>query len=126
MVVLRAAAGDEPVAAMLYFVQGDVVYAHILGCNDVGYRLGALYAVLWTAVEHFTGTARWIDIMGVPGKSEQGSDGIRQFKRGWTRETRMAWLCGRIINRERYDAIASATGTTDASYFPAYRNGEMA
>ena len=37
----------------------------------------------------------------------------------------MAWLCGRIINRERYDAIASATGTTDASYFPAYRDGEM-
>lgn len=116
----------EPVAAILYFLQDDIAYGHILGCTDIGYVHGALYALIWSAIEQFTGSARWLDLMGVPGGQDSGSEGIRQFKLGWTRETRTAWLCGRILNRERYTRLVEATGTSQARYFPAYRDGEMA
>lgn len=125
MVVLRATCASEPVAAMLFFLQEDVAYAHVLGCSDAGYQSGALYAVLWSAFDEFAGRVRWIDIMGVPGLGDAGSEGIRQFKRGWTRETRTAWFCGRILDRTRYAEIVKATQTSRASYFPAYRRGEM-
>jgi len=126
MVLLWASYEDQPVAAILHFVQNDVAYAHILGCTVDGYQRGALYAVIWSAIEHFTTSVRWLDIMGVPGAQDTGSEGILQFKRGWTRETRTAWFCGRILNRERYAEIVKATGTSLARYFPAYRDGEMA
>ncbi len=126
IVALRATYAAKPVAAMLFFVQGDVAYAHVLGCTDAGYERGALYAILGFALEHFTGVVRWCDVMGVPGVEDDGDDGIRQFKRGWSRETRTAWLCGRVLNRPRYDELVEATGTSGVDYFPAYRTGELA
>jgi hypothetical protein len=111
---------------MLYFVQGSVAHAHLLGCNPTGYQHGALYAILWRAIETFTGSVRWLNIMGLPGRRDSGSEGIRQFKRGWTREHRTAWLCGRILDPDRYGAIVAATRTSTATYFPKYRSGEMA
>jgi hypothetical protein len=124
--ILRATIDDEPVAAMLNFVQGNVVHAHILGCSNRGYANGALYAIIGYAIEHFTGSARWLNLMGVPGGEDSAASGIHQFKRGWTKETRTAWLCGVVLNRRRYTELVEATDTREARYFPAYRAGEMA
>lgn len=126
IVVLFASDREGPVAALLCYGQGDVAYAHILGCSSAGYRQGALYALIWSAIETFSSSARWLDLMGVPGGQDAGNEGIRQFKRGWTRETRTAWLCGRILHRARYVELVNATATSGARYFPAYRDGEMA
>ena len=126
MVVLWASYGGEPVAATLYFVHDGIAHGHVLGSTDVGYEHGALYALIWSAIEHFKGSVRWINLMGVPGAHDVGSEGIRRFKMGWTRETRIAWLCGKILKPERYAEIVRATGTSQARYFPAYREGEMA
>jgi len=126
LVLLWAGYRGAPVAALTCFVHGEAAYAHILGCADAGYAHGALYALLWSAIDHFAGSVRWLDLMGVPGARDAGSEGIRRFKRGWTGETRPAWLCGRIFDKRRYAAIVNATGTARASYFPAYRAGEMA
>jgi hypothetical protein len=125
MVLLRAQAQGVAVAAMMFVVQGDVAYAHVLGCTEDGYESGALYGILWSALDRFEGQARWCDIMGVPGVVDEGAEGIRQFKRGWSQETRMAYLCGRIFDRTKYDEIVSARGISPGSYFPAYRTGEM-
>jgi len=126
LVLLRARYRTQAVAAMMCYVHGDVAYAHIHGCATAGYEHGALYALLWSAIEHFTGSVRWLDIMGVPGARDAGSEGIREFKKGWSGDTRRAWLCGRILNRARYGELVSATGTAGKEYFPAYRAGEMA
>jgi hypothetical protein len=125
-VVLRVTRGSEAVAGLLFFLQGEVAHGHVLACTDAGYRLGALYAGIWFAIEHFPGSARWLNLMGVPGLDDAAAEGIHQFKRGWTRETRMAWLCGRIFNRTRYMEMANSNGTPHARYFPAYRAGERA
>ena len=125
MVVMRAMYKGKAIAAMLFFLQGDVVYAHVLGCTAAGYELGALYAVLWVAIDRFGSTARWCDIMGIPGLNEDGAEGIRQFKRGWTKETRTAFLCGRILNPTRYAEIVKASSIMATTYFPAYRDSEL-
>lgn len=126
MVVLWASRADEPVAATLYLTHGDVAYGHTLACTDTGYQSGALYALIWSAIDVFSGSLRWIDLMGVPGAQDAGSEGIRHFKRGWSTETRTAWLCGRILDATRYAELVAATGTAGTRYFPAYRDGEMA
>jgi hypothetical protein len=125
MLLFTASLGGEPVAATLVCVQDEVVHGHIITANDVGYQQGAFYALIWSVIEHFSGSARWYNLMGVPGGKDAGSDRIREYKEGWTTETRTAWLCGRILDPSRYAAIARATGTSGANYFPAYRDGEM-
>jgi hypothetical protein len=125
MVVLWASHGDEPVAATLYLLHDGVAHGHVLACTDLGYKHGALYALIWSAMEHFSASVGWINLMGVPGAQDAGSEGMRQFKRGWTNETRTAWLCGRILDRDRYFETVKTTGTSQSRYFPAYRNGEM-
>lgn len=124
--VLRATRGENAVAAILYFLQDDVAFAHVLGCTEIGYELGALYALLWSGIERFADRARWCDLMGVPGLDERGAAGIRRFKRGFTCETRTAYLCGRILDRDRYAGIVGARRASGSAYFPAYREGEMA
>lgn len=126
VVAMVAIHGGENVAAMLHTTHGNAAYAHILGCTGVGYEHGALYALIYAAIEHFSDSVGWLDIMGVPGRRDAGAAGIRQFKRGWTRETRTAWLCGVVLDRPRYERIVRATGTAGVAYFPAYRDGEMA
>ena len=123
--LLWARSGDEPVAATVYLSHGGVAHGHVLACSDVGYAQGALYALIWRAIEHFTGTHQWINLMGVPGADDAGSRGIRDFKRGWTTVTRTAWLCGRIFDRHRYNRLVEATHTMASRYFPAYRENEM-
>ncbi len=119
--VLRAIHKDRTIAAVLYVLQGNVVHAHVLGCLDIGYELGALYAILWTALDHFGSRARWCNIMGVPGVDDKGSEDIRRFKRGWSKETRIAYFCGRILNRERYTELVQARNGPSGGFFPAYR-----
>ena len=127
MVILEVSFAGQVVAALLYFVQGPVAHGHVLACTDTGYRMGALYAGIWHSMEHFGGRTRWINLMGVPGLQDAAAEGIRRFKLGWTHTTRTAWLCGRIINRQRYADLVAARSMPPAlqqSYFPAYRAGE--
>ncbi len=125
MVVLRAMHQDKTVAAILWIVQKDIVYGHVLGFSDVGYKLGAQYALYWFAIEYFADKVRWCDIGGVPGLKDEGRQGLSWFKQGWSTETRTAYFCGRILNRKRYTEIVKAKGISAADYFPAYRQGEM-
>lgn len=126
MVYFRATHHGEPVAGMMAFQQGDAVQLHVWAIGPKGYELHAPYALIAGAIEHFRGQARWLNLMGLPGREDQGHEGIRRFKEGWTPETRTAWLCGRILNPSHYKAITEDTKTTAATYFPAYREGEMA
>jgi len=127
VVVSRAMYQGETVGAIVWFVEErqDVVYGHVLGYTDLGYKLGAQYALYWFALDYFRDRVRWCTVGGVPGKNDADSVGLAWFKRGWSAETRTAYFCGRIFNHVRYAEVVRSTGTRDASYFPAYRAGEM-
>ncbi len=124
IVVLRALHGDETVGAQLWFLHKDVANGHVLAFSEKGYKLGATYALYWFALNYFADKARWCDIGGVPGlheKQESGSNGLANFKEGWSTGRQTAYLCGRILNSAKYQEL-KALNREATGFFPAYRN----
>jgi hypothetical protein len=125
-VVLFLASRDGAViGANIWIVQNNVAYAHLLAMDDAGYEMRAAYALTHSALEHMRGFAKWADLGGNAGAESDSDAGLSSFKSGWATEKRTAFLCGRILQPERYAELTRCTGTEDASYFPAYRSGEL-
>lgn len=122
IVVLRAKHRETTVGAQLWFQHGDVAYGHVLAFNQLGYDVGAPYALYWFALEHFLGKVRWCSIGGVSGTDVAGSGGLSQFKRGWATTTRTAYICGRVFDREGYEELVRIKGRAPGDFFPAYRS----
>jgi len=124
-VVLQAVYEGRIIGAQLYFIQGDMVHCHLGASSQVGYEVGATYALDWYSIEYFADKARWLDLGGGAGLAKDGMDGLSQYKQGWATDTRTVYLCGRIFNRERYAQIVKAKDIATTNYFPAYRAGEF-
>jgi hypothetical protein len=124
-VMFRARLQRMVVGMLSWYVQGEVGYAHLLGMSPAGYELRAAYALYWSAIQHFAGRLRWLDLGGVPGITGEEQEGLARFKRGWSSGTRPAYFCGRILDRDRYERIVRAAGPPPDGYFPAYRAGEF-
>ncbi len=124
-VMFRALHHGEVVAAHLVFAQGDVCYGHLVGDTSAGHELLASYALYLTELEYFAGTVEFLDWGAGAGIKTDSSDGLTQFKQGWSTGTRTSYFCGRILNREKYAEIANSTGMESTDYFPAYRKGEF-
>jgi hypothetical protein len=124
--VFRATHARRTVGMLLWYVQGNVAYYH-LGASDAwGYDLRASFALFWSAIDFFTTSGlHWIDLGSGAGLVDSAADGLSRFKHGWSTGTRTAYFCGRIFDARKYAALASATGTENAVYFPAYRSGEF-
>jgi len=126
LVLLRAISrSGECVGAHLWFLQGEVAYSHLTVANAEGYRCACGYALYDAAIRHFRGVVRWLDLGGGAG-SQQNDDGLTLFKRGWSNATRTAFLCGRILDLDRYAALSKSAGTPSHEYFPRYRWREAA
>jgi hypothetical protein len=123
--ILRAMCQGQAVGAQLWLIHNGVAYGHVLAFNELGYKLGAQYALYWYAIERMAQYARWCDIGGVAGLNEEGGQGLAWFKQGWTKETRTAYFCGRVFDRAKYASLVEAAGAEGSHYFPAYRSGEM-
>lgn len=125
-VLLRAKQDGHTIGAHIWYRQDDVVHSHLAAANQAGYDLNVSYALYWFALETFAGQAVWINFGAGAGLNTDGADGLTRFKRGWATGTRLAYFCGRIFDRARYDAALAARGLQDNDYFPAYRQGEFA
>jgi hypothetical protein len=125
LVMFRAVHEGAVLGISTVLVEGDVGYGHLQAFNERGYELGASYALNWTILEYFVGKVRWLDFGAAAGLADDKADGLTLYKRGWSKETRTAYLCGRILNPELYAKISQEKGTTTTSYFPAYRKGEF-
>jgi hypothetical protein len=125
VVVLQAMYEGRVIAAQLYLIQGNVVHCHLGASTEIGYEVGATYALDWFSIEYFADKARWLNLGGGAGIQSDGTDGLRQYKQGWATETRTAYFCGRIFNEDRYSEIVRAKEIRSTNYFPAYRSGEF-
>lgn len=125
IVMLRAVHDNIAVGAHLWFVQGDVGYSHLSAISEAGYKLSVSYALYWFAIEYFSSTLRWLNLGAGAGTKNDGNDGLSQFKRGWSTETRTVHFCGRIFDHEKYAEIVKEKGIPATDYFPAYRKGEF-
>jgi len=122
--MLRATHLDSTIGIGIFLVHGGVAYAHLAAYSKAGYSLRASSAMYWSSIELLTGTVGWIDWGANAGTVGDTSDGLSQFKRGWSTGMRTAYLCGRIFDRQKYSEIVTLKGVPANNYFPAYRYGE--
>jgi len=120
IVVLRAIYDNKTVGAQLWFLHGEVAFGHVLAFKEIGYKLGASYALYWFALNYFKDKVRWCDYGGVVGMQEDDSSALSHFKEGWSTGRQTAYLCGRILNRARYKKLV-ARNQNVTGFFPAYR-----
>lgn len=125
-VLFRALNHGKVVAAHLLLLQDRVCYGHLVGITAMGQDLLASYALYWSELEYFVDKADWLDWGAGAGVKTGNSDGLTQFKSGWSTETRTSYFCGRIFDHEKYEEIIKSFGIGPTDYFPAYRQGEYA
>lgn len=120
--MFRAIDDAGVVGIHLWYVQGEVAYGHLGATNERGYEAMAGYALYWHALQALRSSVRWLDLGGVPDPGDgPAAAGLHAFKQGWATDTRTAWLCGRILQPERYLELTRAHRAEGAAYFPAYR-----
>jgi hypothetical protein len=124
-VILQAEYEGKIVGAQIYFVQGEAVHCHLGAVSEEGYDVGAFYALDWYSFEYFAGKAQWLDLGAGAGVASDGTDGLSQYKRGWSTDARTTYFCGRVFNLKKYVEITQAKGIPSTPYFPAYRLGEF-
>jgi hypothetical protein len=125
LVMFRATEADEPLSLDLWYVQGDVAYAHLVGTSPRGYELQASYGLKLFILRYFASRVRWADLGAVPGVNADADSGLASFKRGWSSETRTAYFCGKIFNQSDYRELFRVTESEETPFFPAYRKGEF-
>jgi hypothetical protein len=119
-------ANREVIGANLIIMQSDIAYGHLAAFSPEGYRIKASYGIFWTALTYLADHhVRFYDMGGGAGTKENPEDGLSTFKANWSNVRRMTYLCGRIINNERYQDIVRSKGKGSRNYFPAYRDGEF-
>ena len=127
VVVLRAEAEGETVGMLLWYLRGDLAYYHLGAYTTKGYDSGASFALFHHALEYFAARGiRLLDLGGAAGTRVSKDDGLARFKRGWANAVRVAYLCGRVFDRDRYEELIDVTNTRsfEEHYFPAYRARE--
>jgi len=124
MVLFRAVSGGITVGLDSWYVQGQVAYGHLAAYSPLGYELSVSYALKWYIIHYFADKVRWIDLAGGAGVGTSAEDGLTKFKRGWATGTRPVYICGRILDHQKYSELVK--GIPPSDYFPAYRKGEFA
>jgi hypothetical protein len=126
MVIFKAISQGITIGLDLWYVQGEVAHGHLVACNPLGYKLRASYALKRHVLQYFSDKVRWIDLGGSTGVLvNKSTDGLSKFKKGWSTGTRSVYLCGCILNYDRYEEILRDKRITSTDYFPAYRKGEF-
>jgi hypothetical protein len=117
-VMFRATRNGTALAYHLWYTQDDVAYSHLICSSEQGYTLRAAYALYLTAIEHFRTRLACLDLGG---GTSAATDGLVRFKAGWASCTRPVFLCGRILDHDRYQQLATRSRTAPETFFPTYR-----
>ena len=120
----RAVYENTVVGGNLFYIHGDVAYAHLSAFTEVGYETGAPYAIKWVALGHLSDVVRWVNFGGRPDVENSKNTGLDQFKLGWSNRSDYSYYCGKILNDDVYDALVCSLKISDMSFFPAYRKGD--
>jgi hypothetical protein len=123
---LRADVDGIPVAAQLWYVHNRIAYSHLTAITGGGYGMRASYALYATALDYLATHADCADLGAGAGRADDGADGLFTFKRGWSTSSRIAYLCGRTLDHDRYGRLTTTRAGVDQGYYPAYRSGELA
>jgi len=116
-----ASVDDEIVGMVLWMVNETTAYYHLAAYSEAGYERKASFAIIWHSLKAFAAEGIHYGALGGGAGTFAASEGLSRFKQGWSNETRPAYLCGRILDRDRYAELSAQSGNSGSSYFPAYR-----
>ena len=126
IVIFRALYKGETIGARLVYIQDQVAYSHLSAFNPNGYNLRAGYGIDMELIRYLSiNGLRYFDHGAGAGIINNTQDGLSKFKKGWSTETRTAYLCGRIFDKKKYLEITTSKNIVNTKYFPAYREGEF-
>jgi hypothetical protein len=116
----------EVVGANLIFTKGSIAYDHLMAFSPIGYQCNAPYGIFWETLNYLAEhNVDYCDLGAGAGLEPQNGNGLDQYKRGWTKNKRLVYLCGHIYNSTAYEEICQQKGFSNIDYFPAYRAGEF-
>lgn len=119
-----AAWRDETVVGMqLWLRSGEVAYHHLSAYSAAGYTARVSYGLLWTGLRLLQAEGVRMADLGAAAGLRDADDGLTAFKRGWSSDTRTAYLCGRILDPAAYRDLTDRHGAAGSAFFPAYRTG---
>ena len=124
--MLTASLDAEVIGMHWYFTSKDVVYGHLAALHPDAYRVYASHGLFWTAIQHFRGHYRWLDLGAAAGTSPTSTDSLSQFKAAWSSASAPTFICGKVVDRERYRGLSAPHDAGSPTYFPSYRQGEFA
>jgi hypothetical protein len=102
----------------LWFEDPPRAHYHLAAYAPAGYEVSASYALFDRALRRLGQRGvRWVDLGASPGRGDAG-DGLERFKRDWANDSRMAHLCGRVLDNSAYERLSRGLAN---DWFPAYR-----
>lgn len=125
IVMLRALYQKICVGINLWYTNENRCYSHLAAYDDIGYKIGASYALYWKSLEYFHKRVEWLDLGAGAGLRNQSSDGLSQFKKGWSNESKSVYFCGKILHHDKYSLLTKNKIFFNNNYFPLYREGEF-
>lgn len=107
------------VAMQVWMHDRDKAWYHLSAQSESGYRLSAGFTLMEKSLELLRDRGvKTVDLGSGQGLTENPQDGLSRFKAGWATRTTRAWLCGSVLDRAAYAALAPV----GSAYFPAYRD----
>ena len=125
--VFKAGHAGTTVGLILWYAQGNRSYYHLASYNDLGYELGASFALFDYSIQYFAERGfEWLSLGADSGVENSHESGLSRFKAGWSTGTRTAYFCGKVFDQTKYNELVLARKVPTVDYFPAYRQGEFA
>lgn len=125
MTYFRAMQGDKCVGACLFLRHGSRTHYHLSASNAEGRKVQATYALLDAAILHAAEIGCELACLGgAASLVDDEQDGLARFKKGWSTDSVVAHLGGRILDPERYRSLTGQRSET--RFFPAYRAPQSA
>ena len=109
---------DELVACHIWVSDGKYVHSHLAASSAEGYLSRAAYAVNDASLHYFA-DAKLINLGGGAGHVDNAEDGLTQFKQGFSNAVARSYICGVVLDAERYAMLNQQVEPMD--FFPAYR-----
>lgn len=125
MTYFRAMQGDECIGACLFLRHGSKAHYHLGASNAGGRKVQASYALFDAALLHAAEIGCELACLGgAASLVDDEQNGLARFKKGWSTDSVVAHLGGRIMNPMHYKSLTGQRSETD--FFPAYRAPQSA
>jgi len=112
------------ISCHIWVTDGRYVHSHLAASSDVGYKCRAPHAVNDASLRYFSG-CELVNLGGAAGLVDE-NDSLTYFKRGFANDVSSSYVCGAILDYDRYEHLTRQNGAGEnVDFFPAYRTPSM-